>query len=99
MCGVCLCTSNDENLVSIKCYFPSLHAGITQRKYVTWDPKNGKLVSIHPRPLVGRFIKGFQLCDRKKCQRSQCTYAHSEIERVAWNYDLTKEREGIINLL
>ena len=60
---------------------------------VAVDFVSGKLVHIRPRPNIP--LKSFKVCKFfPRCGKKQCTYAHSDIELKAWNYDLKKGRRS-----
>lgn len=96
VCSECLESSKDESLLSIQCYFPTVHSPL-KLSTVAQNIQTGYLVPIRPRP-VNDSKKPFELCNLRKCKgEKSCIYAHSEIECNAWNFDL-KNIKGILYL-
>lgn len=94
VCGICFdYEPNEALLITNKCLYPKAHKS-PSICVVAWDAKKRKVVQINPRPHLSSMKGQFQLCDPIQHQkRKHCTYAHSESELNAWNYDLSKERE------
>ena len=94
VCQICLSSGHGNSELADKlCLMPSQHTQ-SQRIFTAWNSSKQCLEQIKPRPRVslkGRFI----LCyESSACRRRNCTYAHSELERDAWNYDLSSEKSG-----
>lgn len=84
---------NNKELVLVGCYSPQSHSQ-SFTAYVAIDHENDKLVRINPRPNIAA-VQSFKLCGfLPKCRRKNCTYAHSDIECNAWNFDLQMAKKG-----
>ena len=75
-----------------------MHNGVFPIVSVAWNGNEHMLVQIRPLPQLS-LLRGFALCDGNRCKgESYCTYAHSELEKMAWNYEVNLMNRGIISI-
>lgn len=94
MCYSCfLHNPNNEILLDDMCSNPETHEGVCPLVSVAWNEQEQLLEEIRPLPQLSNY-RGFALCNGDWCKGGKCTFAHSELEKRAWNYELNAMRKG-----
>lgn len=92
MCQFCLLNDpQNESLMDIACFNTDLHDGFCPLVSVAWDEHS--MVQIRPLPQIS-LQRGFALCNGEWCKGERCTYAHGELEKMAWNHELNMMKRG-----
>ena len=77
------------------CHNTDLHDGIYPLVCAAWDEEAKLLVQIRSLPQMA-IIRGFTHCNGMWCKGEKCTFAHSPIEKQAWNYEINKIKRGVV---
>lgn len=91
-----LSNPTNEDLLNNICFNTDLHDGVYPIVTVTWDEQNSVMQRIRPIPQLN-LPRGFALCNGEWCKGEKCTFAHSELEKTAWNHELNKTKRGTHN--
>ena len=95
MCQACLLHNPyNERLLECTCCNTTLHDGVYPIVSVAWNENEHMLVQIRPLPQLS-LLKGFALCNGIWCKGEKCTFAHSDLEKMAWNYEVNMMKKGI----
>lgn len=95
ICQVCLMNNAyDDSLIEDSCHDTQHHDGVYPLICAAWDEGENVLVPIRPLPQLTH-LNGFALCNGEWCRGEKCTFAHSHLEKMAWNFELNKiKRSG-----
>ena len=90
ICQVCLMNNAyDDSLIEDSCHDTQHHDGVYPLICAAWDEGENVLVPIRPLPQLTH-LNGFALCNGEWCRGEKCTFAHSHLEKMAWNFELNK---------
>lgn len=88
-----------ESLLECTCFNTTLHDGVYPIVSVAWNENEQMMAQIRPLPQLSLQLKGFALCNSIWCKgENYCTFAHSELEKMAWNYEINLMKRGIISI-
>ena len=94
MCYYCMLSNpTNEDLLDDMCFNTDLHDGVYPIVTVAWDEQNSIMHQIRPIPQMN-LSRGFALCNGEWCKGEKCTFAHSELEKMAWNHELNRTKRG-----
>ena len=94
VCYYCMLSNpTNEDLLDDMCFNTDLHDGVYPIVTVAWDEQSSIMQQIRPIPQMN-LSHGFALCNGEWCKGDKRTFAHSELEKMAWNYELKRTERG-----